>query len=207
MNIINSILPTKTNLIKIKNTIKLSNQGQELLEKKKYILIREKEKYISKCNTLRQELKKSSEDAYLMLRRINVDIGIEEVNNIARGISLEDGIDIKYVTIMGVEIPSVVHKKEERKMNYGIYDTRMSLDEAIIQFGNIKDILIELAVLESTIQRLNINIEKVQKRSNALKDIIIPNNQKMERQIQDILDEKEREEFSRLKTLKKKTIL
>ena len=162
MNVINSILPTKTNLIKIKNTIKLSNQGQDLLDKKKYILIKEKEKYVEKCNKLRQELKQVSENAYLMLRR-NVDIGIEEVYNIAKGISLEDGIDIKYVTIMGVEIPSLVHKKEEIRMNYGIYGTRIALDEAIIEFNNMKDILIELAVLENTIQRLNINIEKVQK--------------------------------------------
>ena len=42
------ILPTKSNLIKLKKTITLSKQGQELLEKKKYILIKEKEKYYSK---------------------------------------------------------------------------------------------------------------------------------------------------------------
>lgn len=189
--------------MKIKNTIKLSNQGQELLEKKKYILMKEKEKYVAKCIELREKLKNASERGYLMLRRTNVDIGIEEVNNIARGIKLEDGIDIKYKTVMGVEIPSIVHKEQERQMNYGIYDTRISLDEAIIEFNNIKDILIELAGLENTIERLTINIEKVQKRSNALKDIIIPRDKKIEKEIQDTLDEREREEFSRLKVLKK----
>ena len=42
------ILPTKSNLIKLKKTIILAKQGQELLEKKKYILMKEVEKYISK---------------------------------------------------------------------------------------------------------------------------------------------------------------
>ena len=40
------ILPTKSNLIKLKKTIILAKQGQELLEKKKYILMKEVEKYM-----------------------------------------------------------------------------------------------------------------------------------------------------------------
>ena len=49
-----STLPTKNNLMKIKGKLKLSSQGQELLEKKKIILEMEKEKH--KKNLQEKEL-------------------------------------------------------------------------------------------------------------------------------------------------------
>ena len=200
---IDSLLPTKSNLIKIKNTIKLSEQGQELLEKKKYILIQEREKYKQDLKELREKLKEAQEKAFLYLRDTNVEIGIEEVNYISRGIGLDNGVDIKYKTIMGVEIPSLVYIEPEKQMNYGIAQTPIALDKAIEEFNNVKKIVIDLAILENTIERLNINIAKVQKRANALKEIIIPKDRQIEKMITEILDEREREDFARLKVVKK----
>lgn len=199
-----SVLPTKTNLMKIKSSIELSKQGQDLLEKKRVILIQEKEKNEKRAENLRNQLKDVKEKAFLYLKQTNVEIGIEETNYIARGIQLDDNIDIKYMTIMGVDIPSIVYEQPEKEMNYGIAQTPVYLDQAIEEFNNLKKIIIELVGLESTIKRLDFNILKVQKRSNALKEIIIPRDQKIEKTISDALDEREREEFSRLKVVKEK---
>ena len=49
----------------------------------------------------------------------------------------------------------------------------------------------------------SLSISKVQKRSNSLKDIIIPNYLKTEKNIQSILDERDREEFTRMKMIKR----
>ena len=46
-------------------------------------------------------------------------------------------------------------------------------------------------------------IRKTQKRANALKNIVIPRFKVQIKTISDMLDEKEREEFSRLKVIKK----
>lgn len=203
MRNIDSILPTKTNLMKLKSTIKLSEQGQELLEKKKYILIQEREKYKKEIAGLREKLKQSQERANMYLRQTNVNIGIEEVHYISRGIEIDNGIDIKYLTIMGVNIPSIVYEEPVKQMHYGVAHTPMSLDKAIEEFNEVKKLIIKLAEIENTIERLNINIQKIQKRANALKDIIIPRNKQIAKAITDILDEREREEFSRLKVVKK----
>ena len=45
---------------------------------------------------------------------------------------------------------------------------------------------------------------KTQKRANALKNIMIPRFEETVKFISDALDEKDREEFSRLKVIKKK---
>lgn len=198
------ILPTKSNLIKLKKTITLSKQGQELLEKKKYILIKEKEKYYSKKKKIEENFNEQYKKAFYMLQNANVDIGISKVNNIAYDINIDNKLDIKYKTVMGVEIPIVSYEnKKIPDLIFGLLGTTITLDEAIVEFQKLKEILIDLAQIKTTLQRLDEAIQKVQKRSNSLKDIIIPNYIKQQKTIQETLDERDREEFTRLKVIKK----
>ena len=198
-----SILPTKSNLIKLKKTISLSKQGQELLEKKKYILLKEKEKYDSEKKKIEQEYKLQKEKAFKLLQNANVDLGINNVSIIAYNIEIDNEIDIKYKTVMGVEIPEIAYNYDSKpNINFGLLDTTISVDEAIIAFKKLKILLVNLTKLEIIIKRLNNAIEKVQKRSNSLKDIIIPNYEKYEKHIQEILEERDREEFTRMKMIK-----
>lgn len=197
------ILPTKTNLMNLQKTIRLSSQGKDLLEKKKVILQREREKYQKEYLMLETKVQELQNDAYLILKVANVDIGIERMIQIAKGIEVEDNIDIKQTTIMGVEIPSVVIKESNNNINYNFIGTTISVDEAIKKFRLLKNNLIQLAVLENTIHRLDENIQKVSTRSNALKEVILPTYQKQEKEIKDILEEREREQYSRQKMIKK----
>lgn len=197
-----STLPTKNNLIRLQGKINLSKQGQELLEKKKIILTIEKNKYQEQKLKLETEIKELFRDAYFKLKQAIVDIGIDDLTEISQQIEEEDTISIKYKTIMGVEIPSVISEQRDIKLEYGLYKTTISVDESILRFNNIKYKIIKLAEIENIIFRLNRSIEKVQKRSNALKDIIIPNDEKIENEIKSILEEREREEFIRLKVNK-----
>ena len=198
-----SILPTKSNLIKLKKTISLSKQGQELLEKKKYILLKEKEKYDSEKKKIEQEYKLQKEKAFKLLQNANVDLGINNVSIIAYNIEIDNEIDIKYKTVMGVEIPEIAYNYDSKpNINFGLLDTTISVDEAIIAFKKLKILLVNLTRLEIIIKRLNNAIEKVQKRSNSLKDIVIPNYEKYEKHIQEILEERDREEFTRMKMIK-----
>jgi len=197
-------LPTKNNLIKIKESIKQSKEGQVLLEQKKMILVRELEKYNKEKERLIKNNQELLKEAYHYLQMANVEIGIDDMINISEGIKSDDSLDIKYKTVMGVEIPSIIPEEQELTINYGLYNTTNSVDMAILKFMDVKKYILELAQIENTIFRLNKSIEKVQKRSNALKEIIIPNDEKTAKEIQDILDENEKEEFIRLKTLKKK---
>ncbi len=198
------ILPTKSNLINLKKTIALSKQGQSLLEKKKYILMREKEKYIGKKQQIEEAFKEQYKKAFYMLQNANVDIGINKVSNIAYNIEIDDTLDIKYKTVMGVEIPIVAFDgREKPELTFGLLDTTITLDEAIVEFQKLKKILVDLTEIEIIIKRLNEAILKVQKRSNSLKDIIIPDYERQQKRIQETLDERDREEFTRMKMIKK----
>ena len=202
----NQYLPTKTNLLRIKESIKLSKQGRELLERKRLILIREREKYIEQVEKLRKDMKDLFNEAFSLFKQANVDMGTNLILDISDEIPKENSINIKYKTIMGVEIPSIVFKSNERKenLNFGFYNTTISFDKAVIKFNEIKEKLIMLTELENTVKRLEISIIKVQTRSNALQNIIIPRDKQIYKKIQETLEEKDREDFSRLKLIKRK---
>ena len=72
-------LPTKNNLIKIKNSIKQSKEGQMLLEQKRIILKKEKEKYIDKAKKIREDSQKILDEAIYNLKIANMEIGIENM--------------------------------------------------------------------------------------------------------------------------------
>ena len=199
-----STLPTKNNLMKIKGKLKLSSQGQELLEKKKIILEMEKEKHKKNLQEKRENLEKLFNEGINKIKIASIDIGLEELKDISEEVDFKQKIDIKYKTVMGVEIPSIIYEKQNKKTMIGLYNTNIQLDEAIEIFTKIKIEIIELAEIENTILRINKAIEKVKKRSNALKDIIIPEEKQQIKTIESILEEREREEFTRLKVIKKK---
>lgn len=197
-------LPTKNNLIKIKRSIKQSKEGQMLLEQKRMILQRELEKYEEEAKKLKENGQELLCEAYHSLKIASVEIGMDDMMDIADGIKIDDSIDVKYKTVMGVEIPSIFVPEETKvEIPYGLYNTTSSVDQAILKFMEVKKYILELAQIENTIARLEKNIEKVQRRSNALKEIIIPEEEENAKKIQDILDENEKEEFIRLKKLKK----
>ena len=58
-------------------------------------------------------------------------------------------------------------------------------------------------MIENSAYRLASNISKTQKRANALKNITIPRYETISKSITNALEEKEREEFTRLKVIKR----
>lgn len=200
----NNYLPTKSNLIKLEESLRITKQGHELLERKRLILSRELEKYILKEKNIQQELFYMMEEGKALIRNVNTDIGIDNFTNISNGVKIDDYIDIKNKTLMGCEIPSAVHKREVVKRNYGFYNTTHKVDEAIFKFNEIQEKLIEYAILKNTVYRLKTEISRVGERANALQNIIIPENEKNLKLISSIIEEREREEFARLKVVKKR---
>jgi V/A-type H+-transporting ATPase subunit D len=201
----NKYLPTKSNLIKIRNSLKLSRQGQDLLEKKRIILMKEREKYDQAAKELKEKTNLLFVEGYKSLQNANIELGIDTIYKIAEGAKNEVDLDIKYKTIMGVEIPSVIeiNLQDYNKFNYGLYSTTISLDKTIIVYRKIRDNLIKLAEIENIINRLNKSIKKVARRSNALKEIVIPQFEKNAKEIQSIIEERERDDFAKMKVSKK----
>ena len=197
--------PTKGNLMLAKNSLILARQGYDLMDKKRNILIRELMELIDEASNLQTEIDTTFRAAYLALQKANIENGIHHVSIIAHTIPVEESIEIKTRSIMGTEIP-LVQFKDEPKQSYAFYSTRESLDEAKIHFDKVKELTIQLSMIENSAYRLATSIKKTQKRANALKNITIPTYSDLVRNIQNALEEKEREEFTRLKVIKRNNL-
>lgn len=197
--------PTKGNLILAKNSLALARQGYELMDKKRNILIRELMELIDKASTIQGEIDTTFRAAYAALQRANIEMGIHTVSDIAASVPLETTVTIKTRSIMGTEIPLVSYEPASmERPGYAFYGTRESLDEAKIHFERVKELTIKLATVETSAYRLAASIKKTQKRANALKNITIPTYEALAKSITNALEEKEREEFTRLKVIKQR---
>ena len=195
--------PTKGNLILAKNSLKLSRQGYELMDKKRNILIREMMELIDQAKDIQTQIDVTFRAAYTALQKANMEIGIAFVQQIACTVPVENSIRIKTRSVMGTEIPLVEYDKTTNTPTYAYYSTKMSLDEAKAAFEKVKELSIRLSMVENAAIRLAANIKKTQKRANALKNITIPKYEALTKDIQNALEEKEREEFTRLKVIKR----
>ena len=195
--------PTKGNLILAKNSLALSKQGFDLMDKKRNILIKELMELLDQAKDIQSQIDVTFRTAYSALQRANLDIGISYVQEISRTVPVEDSIQIKTRSVMGTEIPLVQANESSNAPTYAYYGTKASLDEAKAAFEKVKQLTIRLSAVENAAYRLAINIKKTQKRANALKNITIPKYEELTKSISNALEEKEREEFTRLKVIKR----
>lgn len=200
-----NMFPTKGNLILAKNSLALARQGYSLMDKKRNILIRELTALIEEAKGIQTEIDITFTAAYAALQQANIELGINFVQHAAASVPLEDSLKVKSRSIMGTDIPLVQYDRKPLTLSYSFYSTTEALDEARRQFDRVKDLTIRLSQVENSAYRLAANIRKTQKRANALKNITIPTYEVLTKTITDALEEKEREEFTRLKVIKRRT--
>lgn len=186
-----------------KNSLALAKQGYELMDKKRNILIRELMELIDQARTIQEEIDSTFTYAYQCLQKANIENGINTISQIAYTVPIEDSIVIQTRSIMGTEIPHVKYDAHENQLTYAMDGTFESIDVAREAFRQVKDLTIKLSMVENAAYRLATSIKKTQKRANALKNITIPTYTGLVYKISNELEEKEREEFTRLKVIKR----
>ena len=194
------VFPTKGNLINTKKSLDLAKVGFELLDRKRNIIVREMMQLIDRAAVIQSQIDSCYAEAYQALQRANVAHGV--CDDIAASVPVENGLELTVRSVMGVEIPMVKLDAEPVSLRYGFMSTSSLVDEAYIKFDRVKKLTAELAEVENSVYRLATAVNKTQKRANALKNIIIPRLTSTVKFITESLEEKEREDFSRLKVIK-----
>lgn len=194
------VFPTKGNLIQTKKTLALAQMGFELMDRKRNILLREIFSLVDRAKAIQSEIDNCYNSAYQALQRANIVHGL--CREIADSVPVENGLSLTSRSVMGVEVPTVKLEDKPLQLLYGLTDTSCTVDEAYIRFDRAKRLTAELAEVENSVYRLATAVGKTQKRANALRNIVIPRLTATTKFITDSLEEKEREEFSRMKLIK-----
>lgn len=195
-------VPTKGNLLAAKKSLALSKNGFELLDRKRNILIREMMGLMGRASNIQNKIDDTYAQAYQALQMANITLGI--CSELSKTVPLDNSLNVAYRSVIGVEIPMIsIGEPSDMLVPYGLNSTNIMMDRAFLKFNEVKQLTAELAEVENSVYRLADAIKKTQKRANALKNIMIPRFEETVKFITDSLEEKEREEFSRLKIIKR----
>ena len=194
------VFPTKGNLIAAKRSLALSLMGYELLDKKRSVLIMEMMRLMDHARTIQSKVDDAFQNAYKVLQQS--DMAAATFMNIAAVVPVDDGVHLRSRSVMGVELPIVHVDDKPPRLSYGFLATNAKLDEAYIAFMDLKKQIVELADVENNVYRLAAAIKTTKIRANSLQNIVIPQLTETVKLISESLEEKEREEFSRLKVIK-----
>ncbi|MDR2783357.1 MAG: V-type ATP synthase subunit D [Treponema sp.] len=200
-----SIAPTKSNLLKTKERLATAEEGYDLLEQKREILVMELMRKVEEVKLLERDLDAAVENAYPALKRMLITVGRERASRIAGCVKYKFSIREKRFQIAGINLPGLEAHMPDPELKYSPENSFAECDETVIQFFNLLKILTNLAAVRTIAWRLAREVRKTQRRVNALEKMLIPTARETMAYIEASLEERERDSFFTSKLLKKKT--
>ncbi|MFO7710624.1 MAG: V-type ATP synthase subunit D [Candidatus Woesearchaeota archaeon] len=189
--------PTRSELLELRKKGELAKKGHDLLKKKQDVLLNEfflrVEEYKKQRGSVQQKVKAGYSE---LIDSIAFE-GIFESRSIAYTQDPRFELAPSKKNLMGVKLKDFsLHKKDKHAEGSPLM---VMMGE---RFMDILADLVNLASLEAIIRQLSEEIKKVRRRVNSLEHIQIPRINETKDYIQFVLEENERDNFSRLKTIK-----
>lgn len=202
------VVPTRMELMKIKDKIVLAEKGHKLLKQKRDALIMEFFKILKKAKNLRGELNIKIKAAYKSLYLTQLYHSLPELENVAYNCRKDISVDMEITNIMGVKIPIMDAKNVQAKAlldrGYSITGTSAKIDDVVSNFEAVFEMIMKIAETETAIKRLILEIERTKRRVNSLEFVMLPNLRAQAKMIALRLDEMERDSFVSLKVIKRR---
>ncbi|HGJ64691.1 TPA: V-type ATP synthase subunit D [bacterium] len=198
-----SIAPTRSNLLKTKESLRLARDGHDLLEQKREVLFIELMQIVHRLRQLEEEMAEKSNIAFSALESAILSMGNESVNWASKAVLGERTMSITHRSVMGVPIIDLQEIKDSYiGLQTSLVGTNSALDDTRKKFEALMEVLYEWSKVEISVWRLANEIKKTQRRVNALENIFIPDYRNTIKAIEDVLEESDREEFIRKKKVK-----
>ena len=198
-----SFLPTKIELIRIKRSLRVARTVYKILEDKREVLLRRLDELIERARKAREDLQAPLSDAYRALFDAYFKLGPLRVESAATTTPKDLDLLLSVQRIINVAVPSIQLKDKPLSLSYGFADTSSALDAASLAMRQVLPAILRAAEIENAIFRLASELERTQRLLNALEYIIIPQYEEAVKTISSTLEEHEREEFVRLKRIKR----
>ena len=202
------VRPTRSELLERKQQITLAEQGMDLLKQKRDALLIEFMSVMDETLRLSNDLQRTTNEAQYSLAIAKAVDGTVSVRSAAFATRGEVTIDMTGTKIMGIAVPVVTKGESPLRTSftrgYAITGVSSRIDETADKFERILDVIIEYADIETRLKRLGEEIQKTNRRVNALEQITVPQLKEQVAYIRQALDERAREDLFRLKKVKKK---
>jgi len=201
------IAPTKSNLLRVKERLLIAEEGYDLLEQKREILVMELMQKLERIKMLERDLDARVATAYPCLKRMLVVVGRERAQRLARNISYRFELKEKQMTAAGMKLPGLEIRLPNAELKYSPVNSFAECDETVLEFFEMLKICTELAAVRTIVWRLAREVRKTQRRVNALEKLVIPTAAETKVYIEASLEERDRDSFFTSKLLKKRGVV
>ena len=198
-----NVTATKIELFKYKRSSQVATMVQKILDDKRKVLLKNIEEMISEAQKTRGGIWEPLQEIYQSVNESYLSLGVGTVDSVAQSTPgvMEVDSDVKRVVDVTIPVLSVT-EKDTKSIPYGFADTNASIDRGAKLIKDLLPKICKAAEYENSIFSLAKALEKTQKLLNALENVIIPQYKQRVRFILATLEEREREEFARLKKVK-----
>lgn len=197
-----NISPTKSNWILTRRQLAFAEEGYELLEQKRQILIFELMSRLGRASEVERNITEALRDARAAVHEAVLDIGSVALERVAIGAKLEADLQLTSRHLMGLTIPRLKFHAAPPRVPFGIGGTSANTDVAYRRFVDLLPLLAEMAELQNALLLLARALRKTQRRCNALSKIFIPSYRETLAYISATLEERERESLTILKDIR-----
>ena len=198
-----NVTATKIELFKYKRSTQVASMVQKILDDKRKVLLKNIEEMIAEAQKTRCGIWEPLQDIYQSVNESYLSLGVGTVDSVAQSTPGVMEVDSDVKRVVDVTIPVLtVTEKDTKSIPYGFADTNASIDRGAKLIKDLLPKICKAAEYENSIFSLAKALEKTQKLLNALENVIIPQYRQRVRFILATLEEREREEFARLKKVK-----
>jgi V/A-type H+-transporting ATPase subunit D len=194
--------PTKSSLFSVKEQLSIAEEGFELLEQKREILVMELMRMVEEVKLLEGDMDKRISTAYRSLKTMLVCVGRERARDASAGIRFDFAVREKQSRLMGIPLPTISMESPRLERKYSFMSTDSSCDATMVEFFALLSLIARMAEIRTMVWRLAKEVRKTQRRVNALEKIVIPSVEETKKFIEGVLEEREREVFFVQKILK-----
>ncbi len=199
-------LKSKTALLELKSDFEAASGGEEILEQKRNIILKEIISMLDEVQNLRERADEAVEKSYRLLVKAFMEIGKERVEEEGQRVKFQAELNVVQKSFIGIVVPEVSVKTQKHgSAPSGYMEESIYLDLARVSFVNAIKLILRLSSMEIKVWRLAKELKKTVIRVNALKNYYLPGYRKEIREIEAFLEEGEREFLTILKILTKKS--
>ena len=198
-----NVTATKIELFKYKRSSQVASMVQKILDDKRKVLLKNIEEMIAEAQKTRGGIWEPLQEIYQSVNESYLPLGVATVDSVAQSTPGVMEVESNVKRVVDVTIPVLsVTEKDTKSIPYGFADTNASIDRGAKLIKDLLPKICKAAEYENSIFSLAKALEKTQKLLNALENVIIPQYKQRVRFILATLEEREREEFARLKKVK-----
>ena len=155
-----NIAPTKSNLLVLKKQLAFAEEGYDLLEQKRQILIFELMSRLGRARDAEQATADALRHAFEALLEAELDIGSAAIDKAVLAVDMDYHVDITNQHLMGMELPRVTVRSEPVGVQFGVGGTSATTDVAMSRFAEALPLLAELAPLSVADGTGKINLKR-----------------------------------------------